>query len=179
MAGPVGAVGGRLCGGGHVIFLTVGTQLPFPRLVRAVDDWAGQHPEVEVVAQSGHGAKAKHMTSHRFLSPEAFRETCARADLIVSHAGTGTFLMAHQLDKPVLVMPRRAALGEHRNDHQSATAAHFEGRPGVHVVHEAEDVGPGIDRLIKENARGPRFAEHADDGLIAAIRDVVFAGGSA
>ena len=162
-----------------MIFLTVGTQLPFPRLVQAVDDWAGRHPEVEVVAQSGHGPKAKNMTCHRFLSPEAFRETCMRADLIVSHAGTGTFLMAHQEDKPVLVMPRRAAFGEHRNDHQSATAAHFGGRRGVHVVHDAEDVGTAIDGLMTGNAHGPRFAEHADERLIAAIRHVVFADGSA
>ncbi|MEM7731337.1 MAG: glycosyltransferase [Pseudomonadota bacterium] len=162
-----------------MIFLTVGTQLPFPRLVRAVDDWAGQHPEREVVAQLGDKVSSGHMTCHRVLPPEAFRAFCVQADLIVSHAGTGSFLMAHQVDRPLLVMPRRAALGEHRNDHQMATAAHFAGHEGVHVVHEAQDVAGHIDRMIGGATTGPRFADHADDSLIAAIRGVVFATGDA
>ncbi|MEL7254320.1 MAG: glycosyltransferase [Pseudomonadota bacterium] len=161
-----------------MIFLTVGTQLPFLRLVEAVEGWAGQHPDQQVIAQLGDGGKSPHMTCHRVLDPSDFRDLCVKADLIVSHAGTGSFLMAHQVDTPLLVMPRRADLGEHRNDHQMATAAHFEGRPGVHVVYEAGDVAPSIDRLIAGDGRGPRFADHADDSLITAIRDVVFAHGA-
>ena len=35
-----------------MIFLTTGTQLPFDRLVRAVDEWAGgQEPGCEIFAQ--------------------------------------------------------------------------------------------------------------------------------
>ncbi|MEM6587049.1 MAG: glycosyltransferase [Pseudomonadota bacterium] len=143
-----------------------------------MDDWAALHPDMEVVAQLGDGATADHMTCHCVLPPETFRACCLRADLIVSHAGTGSFLMAHQVNKPLLVMPRRAALGEHRNDHQMATAAHFADHTGVHIVHEAEDVGPNIDLLLDGSGQGPRFSEHADESLIAAIRGVVFAQGS-
>ncbi len=47
------------------------------------------------------------------------------ATAIVAHAGMGTILTALEMGKPLLVMPRRAALGEHRNDHQLATASRF------------------------------------------------------
>lgn len=161
-----------------MIFLTVGTQLPFLRLVEAVEDWAKQHPEEEVIAQLGDATKSPRMACHRVLDPGDFRDLCVKADLIVSHAGTGSFLMAHEVNTPLLVMPRRAALGEHRNDHQMATAAHFEGRPGVHVVYEADAIAPSIDRLIAGQGHGPRFADHADDSLITAIRDVVFGDGA-
>ena len=36
-----------------MIFVTVGTQLPFDRLVRAVDAWAAEHPQVDVFGQIG------------------------------------------------------------------------------------------------------------------------------
>ena len=45
------------------------------------------------------------------------------AAAIVAHAGMGTILTALETGKRLLVMPRRAALGEHRNDHQLATVS--------------------------------------------------------
>ena len=36
-----------------MIFVTVGSQLPFDRLTAAVDDWAATRPEVELFGQVG------------------------------------------------------------------------------------------------------------------------------
>ena len=36
--------------------------------------------------------------------------------------------------RPILIMPRQAALGEHRNDHQLATADRLKDRTGVFVA---------------------------------------------
>src|SRR6185312_9191493 len=41
---------GALPGGRAVIFVTVGTQLPFDRLIMAVDEWAGAAPGRRVFA---------------------------------------------------------------------------------------------------------------------------------
>ena len=38
-----------------MIFATVGTQLPFDRLIVALDQWAASSPDVEVFAQIGRG----------------------------------------------------------------------------------------------------------------------------
>ena len=109
--------------GGSVmrIFVTVGTQLPFDRLVRAMDDWAASHPGHEVLAQTGDGAfVARAIATVRTLSREAFARAVAEADVVVAHAGIGSVLTALDAGKPVVLMPRRADLREHRNDHQAS-----------------------------------------------------------
>ena len=162
-----------------MIFVTVGTQLPFDRLIRGVDAWAAAHPEVEVQAQTGQiapgGYHPRHMISAATLDPETFDGFCRRARLIVAHAGTGSLLKSNTFGTPVLLMPRRSALGEHRNDHQLATAAHFGGRPGVNVVHEEDEIAPRIDALLAVPPRPPALGDAADPGLVAALRRVIFA----
>lgn len=106
-----------------MIFLTVGTQLPFDRLVRAVDDWAAMRPGVRIVAQIGREAwRPEHLEWSEELGPAEFEVMLRAADLVVAHAGMGTVLRCRDLGKPLVVVPRVAALGEHRNDHQLATA---------------------------------------------------------
>src|SRR5688500_9921748 len=98
-----------------VIFVTVGAQMPFDRLVRAVDAWA--EGRTDVVAQIGESAYVpKTLRWTRFLEPEAFRRHYAEAKVVVAHAGTGSIITALQIGKPIIVMPRRAALRETRND---------------------------------------------------------------
>jgi len=109
-----------------VIFLTVGHQTPFDRLVRLVDDWAGEHPDVEIKAQIGDGAyEPRNMSWQRWLTPDEFEACIEASSGVVAHAGTGTIIQVLLRRRPLLVLPRRAALGETRNDHQVGTAQHF------------------------------------------------------
>lgn len=109
-----------------MIFVTVGTQLPFDRLIDALDRWAERNPQVRVIAQIGRGAKRPRFIEWREeLSPVEFDVMMAAADLVVAHAGMGTILRAQAEDKPLVVVPRRAELGEHRNDHQLATVKYL------------------------------------------------------
>ena len=48
-------------------------------------------------------------------------------------------------------MPRRASLGEHRNDHQLATARQLEARAGLAVAWEAE----ALARFLEPEAPVP------------------------
>ncbi|MEM1345650.1 MAG: glycosyltransferase, partial [Pseudomonadota bacterium] len=100
-----------------MIFLTLGTQLPFERLVRAVDAWAGARQAV-VFAQipdPGEGGYVpRHMEWTARLAPEDFTRRCESAQVIVSHAGMGSIITALSLAKPLILMARRSALGEHR-----------------------------------------------------------------
>jgi UDP-N-acetylglucosamine transferase subunit ALG13 len=132
-----------------VILVTVGTQLPFDRLVRAVDLWAAERGRDDVVAQTGSGSyRPRAMTAHESLPPSEFRRLFEAADIIVGHAGIGTILAALELAKPVLIMPRKASLGEQRTDHQIATAERF-GRLSLVSVAETEDqIGPILDGLV-------------------------------
>jgi hypothetical protein len=91
------------------VFVAVGTQLAFDRLVRTVDAWAADHPEIDVFAQVGPGAyEPVAMQSEAFLPLREFDERSHAADLLVTHAGTGCILTALELKKPIVVMPRRA-----------------------------------------------------------------------
>ena len=131
-----------------MIFLTVGHQMPFDRLVRAVDAWAQQRERADVFAQIGEGDYwPSAFPAAGFLTPLQFHERLERASAIVSHAGTGTIIAALQLGKPLLVLPRRADFGETRNDHQRATADHFAAKGQILVAPDEDALVEMMDDL--------------------------------
>jgi UDP-N-acetylglucosamine transferase subunit ALG13 len=110
-----------------MIFLTVGSALPFDRLVRLIDDAVGESIiEDEVFAQIGSGSYVpRRLECVRFLEKRQYDECFNRATAIISHAGIGTISCALKLNKPILVMPRRKANRELVDDHQLTTARKF------------------------------------------------------
>ncbi len=131
-----------------MIFVTVGTQLPFDRLITAVDEWAGAAAGREVFAQIGPtGLRPRHIEHARFVSPEKCQERMTAARAIVAHAGMGTILKALEIGKPLLVMPRREALGEHRTDHQLATAHRFAELGRIKVAFDTADLLLALEEL--------------------------------
>lgn len=120
-----------------MIFLTVGTQLPFDRLVRAVDEMAPLLGH-RVFAQIGEGAKyvPRNLEYQATLDPSSFRQMAEGATLLLSHAGIGSILTARKYRKQIVLFPRLARLGEHRNDHQLDTCKQMQSLDGVHVAHD-------------------------------------------
>jgi len=117
-----------------VIFVTIGTVFPFDRLVEAMDAYAADSG-AECVAQIGDGTyRPGNMTWHESLPGNAYKQTVAKADVIVSHAGMGSAITALQAATPIVMLPRKLDLGEHNTDHQMATARWLESKPGVHRV---------------------------------------------
>jgi UDP-N-acetylglucosamine transferase subunit ALG13 len=162
-----------------VIFVTVGTQGPFPRLLDWVAAWATRHPRLDIVAQVHTADPQAHapFACVPHLDMPAFMEHVERADFVVSHAGTGNIISCIERGKPVVVVPRLHALGEHRNDHQVDTCAQFDGRPLVHVVHTREAFDAVADRLLAGGAAA--IATAAADAparamLIRQVRAFVF-----
>ncbi len=156
-----------------MIFVTVGSQMPFDRLVRAVDDWVGEHGESEVFAQIGDSEyRPVNMRWTRHLDPDAFQDQVLAADVIVGHAGTGTILEALRLGKPVVVLPRRGHLMETRDDHQLATADAFASTQGIYVVDTLEDLRTRLD-LTGDLATEQPASPHAPECLLATLRQFV------
>ena len=79
---------------------------------------------------------SRHIKISDYLCATEYAGTLARARLIISHAGIETVISALRLGKPVVVMPRHATLGEHKNEHQLATAKRFEELQYIHVAHD-------------------------------------------
>jgi UDP-N-acetylglucosamine transferase subunit ALG13 len=128
-----------------VIIVTVGMQLGFDRLIAAMDDLAPTLG-MPVIAQTGKGSyQPRNMEARVKIAPAAFEALMGEARLIVSHAGIGTVLTAARCARPIVLMPRRASLGEHRNDHQLATVSKLAGRPGILVAADESELPARID----------------------------------
>lgn len=152
-----------------MIFVTVGLQLPFDRLIYAIDVWAGTRARSDVVAQVGASSyrPANIHTKDRF-SVDEFRAHVAKARLVVAHAGMGSLITALEIGKPIIVLPRQAALKEHRNDHQLATARYMEEHNLARVATSEDDL---VRRLDDWQEAGPplRITEHAGSELVARV----------
>lgn len=117
-----------------MIFVAVGTQFPFDRLIQCVDEWALANA-VSAHAQIADGAYTpRHASWDRFMTTDAFNEKLSAADLIISHAGMGNIITSLESGKPIIVMNRQHRLGEHRNDHQADGLEWMGKLPGVYTA---------------------------------------------
>jgi UDP-N-acetylglucosamine transferase subunit ALG13 len=152
------------------MFVTVGTQGAFDRLIRAVDDWAGSRAKSDVFAQIGPSDyRPKHIGATRFLDPEEFRRRIEAARIVVAHAGMGSIISSLEHGKPIIVMPRRAELREQRNDHQIATAKHFARQGRIIVALDEGELREKLDQAETLSADKPICAQ-ASPQLIATLR---------
>lgn len=156
-----------------MIFVTVGTDLPFDRLVRVVDQWAQANGRKDVFAQIGETSwQPSYIPFSKFLQPVEFSQRFAQATMIVSHAGMGTILSALQGEKPILVMPRRATLGEQRNEHQLATAQRLAELGKVNVALDETELRRCLERLDQYKPR-EKIGAYAGPELLSALREFI------
>ena len=145
--------------------------MPFDRLIRTMDPWSQRTGRADLFAQIGDGGYwPSYIQAVPFLTPQQFHDRMRSASAIVSHAGTGTIIAALQLGKPLLVLPRRAALQETRNDHQIPTAKHFAERGRIRAAYDEDELLREMETIESFRPAG-LLGDLADTGLIARIRD--------
>jgi len=153
-----------------VILVTVGSQAPFDRLIRAVDEWAKVRGRSDVIAQIARGKYLpKHLEFTEFVNPLEFKGLVERATVVVAHAGMGSIISALELGKPIVVMPRRALFRETRNDHQVAAAKQFSAHGQVIVADDEQELPERLDRALTLKER-VRIDTQASPQLIATIQ---------
>ncbi len=140
-----------------MIFLTVGTQFPFDRLVKAVDQAVGQNGvDEKIFAQIGISSyQPCSFDAVPSMEKDVFDRHIHEASAIIGHAGMGTITMALENHKPLLIMPRLKKYGEVVNDHQIAIAREFE-KFGHLLVAYTEDEIPEKIKLLKSFVPRPR-----------------------
>jgi UDP-N-acetylglucosamine transferase subunit ALG13 len=154
-----------------MIFATVGTQAPFDRFLKIIDETAAVMDEEIVVQAFKDKYEPKHVKMVDFLPPDEFNKLFAQARIIVAHAGMGTIISAMQQDKPIVVFPRIAALGEHRNEHQMATAKQMD---KMHYVYVAFDEQQLKDFILKKDLQPlHHLGEQASPELIGSLTDFI------
>ena len=153
-----------------MIFVSVGMQMPFDRLCQTVDNWAGNQPDNDIFMQIGSTSwKPRHCEYAQLIDPKEYSKYIQRASVLVMHAGIGSILAAMEYGKPIIVMPRKAALKETRNDHQIATARMFTNLGGIAVASDEVDLHKQLDSLDKLN-KPASLSPNASNELITAIR---------
>ena len=132
-----------------MIFLTVGTQFPFDRLVKAVDEaFDNGLFDEEIFAQIGQTSyKPRNFGYKVSLEKNLFDEHVRKASSVISHAGVGTITLTLDNNKPLLVMPRLKTYGEVVNDHQVAIAQKFEELGHILVAYQEEHLPKKIIEL--------------------------------
>lgn len=123
-----------------MIFVAVGTQFSFDRLIQYMDEWAEANDE-EVVAQIGEGDyEPKHMKWERFLNGDQYNGYIKDASVFVSHAGMGNIISSRQSQTPIVVINRQYELGEHRNNHQADGLLWMGKLPGVYTASTQDEL---------------------------------------
>ena len=126
-----------------MIFLTVGNwHKGFDRLVKAMDELKTQNLITEnVTAQIGSGRYSPaNLKVIDYCSPSKFLDFITESSVIITHAGIGTIGQAIDLSKPVVVVPRKAELGECSNNHQWTTAKQLEKEGKILVAYEVSEL---------------------------------------
>lgn len=155
-----------------MIFLTIGSwHRGFDRLIKAVDELKGQGVITEeVYAQIGDGKyKPINLESRRYYSPAEFVKVISRARIVIAHAGMGAIIEATRQGKPIIVVPRKANLGEVNNDHQFDTAEVLERERKVVAAYETED----LPAKLKEAEAFVPTPDKGSTGIIDAIQTFV------
>ena len=115
---------------GKKIFITLGSQkFQFNRLLKAVDELCerGTIEAKDVFAQIGYSDYLpKNFNYKKFLDRDEFSMEMGKADIVITHGGTGAIIGAVKKGKKVIAVPRRAKYGEHVDDHQLQLIKQFD-----------------------------------------------------
>jgi UDP-N-acetylglucosamine transferase subunit ALG13 len=100
--------------------------------------------DAEVLWQTGASEVSDLPIEARSFVPEQeLRSAMEAADVVISHAGIGSALMALDSEKLPILVPRLERHGEHVDDHQRQIAAELE-RRGLAIGSEVEDLDADV-----------------------------------
>lgn len=136
-----------------MIFITLGSQkFQFDRLLKAVDDLVERGVITEeVFAQSGYSTYVpKHYPIKPFLDREEFAQWQEKADIVITHGGTGAIIGAVKKGKKVIAVPRLAKYGEHVDDHQLQLIEQFKEQNLICGVRDCKELEAAIEYIQKE-----------------------------
>jgi UDP-N-acetylglucosamine transferase subunit ALG13 len=156
-----------------MIFVTVGSMMAFDRLILSMDKWAQAHADSEVLAQIGDGTyRPSHMRWTRMLPPSKFQEVVRNAVIMVAHAGMGSYFVAAEMRKPIVMLPRLALNREHTTDHQLHTLKWLRERPGVYAAMSDEELEFAIAKAMTGGSvAGAEFTSFAPEPFVRRVRE--------
>ena len=159
-----------------MIFVTVGSMMPFDRLIRSMDDLVISEQANETFAQIGAGDYIPtRMDWIRKLSPSDFHRRVRQCSIVVAHAGMGSVITALENSKPIVVLPRSASKLEHTTDHQIDTAKWLKTKMGVFVAATEQELPAAISSAKAASLSGGEWAipKAAPEMLVNSVRSLL------
>lgn len=133
------------------VLVVVGTDYhPYPRLVRAMDEWSKEHPEVDCFVQYGTADAPVHAEQSAYLEYETLTSKMDCADIVVSHGGPSTIVETRRRGVRPIVMPRRERYGEQVDDHQLRFTRRLAAADKVTMVDEPADLVDLLEQVLAD-----------------------------
>lgn len=154
------------------VLVTVGTVMPFDRMVRGVETLIRKGViQQEVAAQIGESrARFEGMESFESCPFEDLNARMNKADVIICHGGSGSILGALKAGAHVVAMARLQKFNEHYDDHQKDITQAFADMDLISVAADEND----LERAIKEAKSRPRKVVNIDPSeYLTAIRNFI------
>lgn len=137
------------------IFITLGSQkFQFNRLLIAVDKLCEKKVICgdDVFAQTGYSDYIpQNFGYNNFLDREEFGVEMSKADIVITHGGTGAIIGAVKKGKKVIAVPRRAKYGEHVDDHQLQLVGQFKELDLICECDDVDKIGDALE-IVKKSA---------------------------
>lgn len=133
-----------------MIFITLGSQkFQFNRLLKAVDELKKSGTiQDEIFAQTGYSDYQPACFEYKdFLNRDEFALMEEKADVVITHGGTGAIIGAVKKRKKVIAVPRLAKYGEHVDDHQLQIIQEFEDMRIIAACFNLEELGFVIEEV--------------------------------
>lgn len=157
-------------------FVSVGNaKHDFHRLIEGVIDIADMlsHP---IVIQHGNTSV---VTSEKdciwidFMSMEEFTLRISESEMIILHAGAGSWIHALQAGKVPVVMPRRVIYGEHIDDHQLELATVLGQERKIVVAMEPANLESAVSEAKELQSVSGNGAKNEVPRILAMVKDAL------
>lgn len=132
-----------------MILVMLGTQNnSFHRLLEEIDKLIKQREiDEEVVVQAGYTKyETKYMEIFSLIPLEELENLVEKADLIITHGGVGSIILALKRGKKVIAVPRLHEYQEHVNNHQKEIVETFNRKGYIIGIQDVKELKEAIER---------------------------------
>ncbi len=142
------------------VLVTVGTVMPFDRMVGGVESLIDQGKITgDVAAQIGESEREfKGIESFQSCPFEELNTRMEKADAVICHGGSGSILGSLKAGAHVVAMARLHAFGEHYDDHQKDITKAFADMDLISIAADEND----IERALSEACARKRHTVNID-----------------
>ena len=146
-----------------MVFITLGSQkFQFNRLLKEIDKLVEQGKiKEEVFAQIGYSDyQPINYTYKKFMDRDEFAAMEGKADIVITHGGTGAIIGAVKREKKVIAVPRLAKYGEHVDNHQLQLLKEFENMNIIVACYDTEKIGEAYESIRDVKLRSYKSNQH-------------------